>query len=150
MSTTPLDELRTIAGRATCVASVLHVWMPFVTMLWAPQYDMRSRCKRWHNRVYKSAAEIPLKWVLAFVSGVRGTLTRTYYLEEYLSEGLDVEIVTDASPQRGAGCLVEDGVVKEYFAMWHQPEDADTMEVTFGTHHGQQVWEAMLMLCALR
>ena len=74
-------------------------------MLWAPQYDMRSRCKWDNTRVYKQAVEVPLKWVLAFVSGVSGTLTRTYYLEEYLSEGLNVEIVTDASPYGGAAAF---------------------------------------------
>ena len=29
-----VDKLRTLAGRATCISSLLHVWRPFVSMLW--------------------------------------------------------------------------------------------------------------------
>ena len=31
-----IDALRPLAGRAMCVASLVHVWRPFVAMLWGP------------------------------------------------------------------------------------------------------------------
>ena len=44
--TVSLKALRTLAGQATCIASLLHAWRPFVGMLWAPMYDPKARC-RW-------------------------------------------------------------------------------------------------------
>ena len=36
-------DLRSVAGRATCVSSLVHVWRPCVAMLWAPLDCQRSR-----------------------------------------------------------------------------------------------------------
>ena len=37
-----LSDLRTLAGQATCISSLPHVWRPFVSMIWAPLYNPRS------------------------------------------------------------------------------------------------------------
>ena len=38
-NTVTVDKLRELAGRATCIASLIHVWRPFVAMLWGPIYS---------------------------------------------------------------------------------------------------------------
>ena len=33
---TPLEDLRACLGRCVCVAGLIHIWRPFVGMMWAP------------------------------------------------------------------------------------------------------------------
>ena len=55
----PITELRTLAGRVTCISSLVHVWRPFVAMLWAPMYCHRSRCSFAPEKVWQSAVMVP-------------------------------------------------------------------------------------------
>ena len=55
----PIESLRILAGKATCVSSLLHVWRPFVGMLWAPTFDSRSKCKHSPEHVWFRAVRIP-------------------------------------------------------------------------------------------
>ena len=82
-----LDDLRSLAGRATCVSSLVHVWRPFVAMLWAPPYCQRSPCHFGPMTVWRKSVGIPLKWMDAFLRGTFGTLHRCYRLAGYLHEG---------------------------------------------------------------
>ena len=50
-NTVTLKSLRCLAGQAACVASLLHVRRPSVSMLWAPLYDIRGRCPSDAGRV---------------------------------------------------------------------------------------------------
>ena len=58
-TTVLIADLRTLAGRATCISTLLHVWRPFIAMLWAPIYSHRSRCQLFGETVWTSAITIP-------------------------------------------------------------------------------------------
>ena len=85
-NTIPLKELRTLAGQATCIASLLHVWRPSVAMIWAPLYCHKARCPWDAEKVWTSAVAIALGWMSAFLRGVRGSLMRIYRLADDLGE----------------------------------------------------------------
>ena len=145
-----IRDLRKLAGRASCIASLLHVWRPFVSMLWGPIYNSRCHCSDSPGQLWTKGVLVPLTWIRAFLGGRRGTLTRRYSLSSYLGEGLDVEIVMDASGRGLGAYLKEDGVITEYFKDTLTDLDAEILGHELGTADGQQTWEALVALCALR
>ena len=145
-----VDGLRSLAGKAICVASLLHTWRPFINMLWGPIYDTRSRCPFNPTRVWLKAVEVPLKWMRAFLDGTQGTLSRTYTLAAYLQEGEVVQIVADASPTGLGAFLRIDGIIKEYAFEFISADDERILKVKKLGSEGQQVWEGLVLLAALR
>ena len=67
-----------------------------------------------------------------------------------MGEGEQVEIVVDASPTDLGGVLVEAGAITEYFDDLITEDDQQRLRATAGDSTGQQVWEALAVLCALR
>ena len=59
-------DLRTLVGQATCIASLLHVWRPFVAMIWAPLYCHTARRPWDADKVWATAVAIALSWTSAF------------------------------------------------------------------------------------
>ena len=145
-----VDKLRTLAGRATCISSLIHVWRPFVSMLWVPIYNTRSRCPFDPDRVWRSAVEVPLRWMRAFLAGTHGTLSRTYTLAAYRQEGDQYTVVTDASPLGLGAFLVKNGVITEFAFGTMNSIDEEVLKVKMGGSEGQQVWESLILLAALR
>ena len=93
---------------------------------------------------------MPLKWISAFLDGKPNTLERTCPLQDYLSDGHEVEITVDASPRGIGGTLQEDSEITEYFRDDLTEEDADMFNHPLGAAEGQQAWEALALLVALR
>ena len=145
-----IDVLRSLAGKATCVSSLVHVWRPFVSMLWAPIYDRRSRCHFDQLKVWRRAIDIPLRWMDAFLRGTMGTLQRTYTLASYLHEGDKYSIVVDASPWGLGAYLQINGVISEYAFGPVTSDDEAILGIKAGGSEGQQCWEALVVLAALR
>ena len=81
-----IDALRSLAGRATGVASLLHTWRPFVSMLWAPIFSSKAKCPFDESKIWRKTVEVPLAWMRAFLRGAHGALQRTYHLAAYLQE----------------------------------------------------------------
>ena len=145
-----IDALRSLAGRATCVASLLHTWRPFVSMLWAPIFSSKAKCPFDESKIWRKTVEVPLAWMRAFLRGAHGTLQRTYHLAAYLKEGDCIEIVTDASPTGIGAFLRINGTIREFAFDELTSEDEATLSVARGGSEGQQVWEALIVLAALR
>ena len=99
----PIQDLRTLAGQATCISSLLHAWRPFVSMIWTTLYN--SKARRWweQDSIWQKPVSIALKWMVAFLHGQRGPLVRVYRLADYLGESELTEVVTDASPTARGG-----------------------------------------------
>ena len=75
----------------------------------------------------------------AFLLGLSGgALSRSYYLTEFLGEGEHMNDTIDASPARLGGWLVIDNVDKRILGR-------STVSL-----EGQQLWEALSVLVALR
>ena len=149
-NTARLKDLTTLAGRASCISALLHTWRPFVSMLWGPIYNPRAHCEDVPGSFWVKSLAIPLHWMKAFLEGSAGTLVREYRLCDYLGEGPETLLAIDASPLGIGGVLSEDNVIEEFFADRLTSEDERRIGQPRGTSEGQQSWEALCALCALR
>ena len=87
---------------------------------------------------------------MAFFAGEMGTMTREYRVSAYFDAGLRVRIVTDASPWGVGGFVALGNTIISYFAEGLDQQDADLANAELGSPDGQQVWEALALLIALR
>ena len=100
--------------------------------------------------VWNSAADIPLRWTQALLEGARGTLIRTYTLAAYLQEGDRYTVVTDASPLGLGAFLVLNNNIEQYVFGPSTEMDEEVLKVKPGGSEGQQIWESLTILAALR
>ena len=119
-------------------------------MLWAPLFIARASEGAPPNCIWRSCIDVPLKWIAAFLDGKANALERTYSLQDYLSDGHEVEITVDASPRGLGGTLQENEEITEYFRDDLTEEDAAMFNRPLGAAEGQQTWEALALLVALR
>ena len=71
-------------------------------------------------------------------------------LGSYLNEGDKHSIVTDASPLALGAYLQINGVIQEFVHSRITHEDEEALGVKAGGSEGQQCWEALTVLAALR
>ena len=119
-------------------------------MLWAPLYHDTARGGAPPGCVWRQQLEVPLRWIKAFMDGNINTLTRVFTLGEYLDEGVKVKVTTDASPWGIGGFISFDGRVVAYFHDALSSLDFAMFAHARGDHTGQQTWEALALLVALR
>ena len=150
MNIVDVKVARSLAGKASRIASLLRVWRPFVGMLWAPMFDSRSKCRHSPEHVWFRAVKIPLTWIKAFLVGAKGTLCRVYTLASYLGEGDRVTITTDASPLGLGALLIINNIIVEFAFGFISREDQRRLQASTSGSSGQQVWEALAVLAALR
>ena len=115
-----------------------------------PLYSTRSRCPFDPTRVWRTAIDVPLRWMAAFLAGTAGTLSRTYTLAAYLHEGDKVTVVTDASPAGTGAFLIINDVIVEFAFGPLTRRDETILRVNRGGSEGQQAWEGLAVLAALR
>ena len=147
-----IKNLRSYIGKVQNIASVIYVWRPFLAELWGALYNKNnpsgpcsvSGCT-WTKQILPALA-----WILSFIQGQRGAVRRVFHIDTYLGRGRKVRIVTDASPWGYGAWISIDGVLLEYFSDAVSESDEKILGIKKGTCEGQQVWEAMCMLIALR
>ena len=91
-----------------------------------------------------------LLWLRAFVSRITGSLTIVYTIEAHLGRGEDLRIVGGASPWGLGAYLMRGTSIVAWYATAIGDFEAVLMKHEIGSHCGQQVWEAMNLLIALR
>ena len=65
----PVKALRSFIGKAQSVASLLHVWRPFVAMLWGDLFDPGlSSSRAPPGCIWTHQVEEPLYWLKAFLT----------------------------------------------------------------------------------
>ena len=139
--------LRTIIGKCMAVASVIYVWRPFVQELYAALHGPTNAPQGciWIKQIKHS-----LLWLLAFLNNEVGSIQRTYGLTQYLQTGTDMQITWDASPYGMGAYFTEKGKVIEFFAIPISSEDEQILGVQSGGCEGQQMWECLAGLIAMR
>jgi len=135
-------RLRTLVGRATHVASIIVFWIPFVSQLWAP-LTIAGRSDAPTGCVWLEQIKQPLLWILAFLRQQKETMCRTYTLESFLEDDVEIQIVTDTSPWRLGVVLVVHGNVQAYSAVPRTTDDEEQLSIQIGEAAGQQVAEAL-------
>ena len=117
-------------------------------MTWAPLHADRSHKEP--GLIWAKTLRTPLLWMNAFLSRTRGTVQRTISLGDYRQDGSRVLVTLDASPGGLGGFMTEDDVHTAYFADPLSDEDVRRFKFKRGDSRGQQTWEALSLLVALR
>lgn len=158
----PVARLRRFAGRCGWVMNLVPRAQWTVQRLWAALKDARAR--RGHQRglaqqrrrggdhhslVYAKQVAPPLRWISAFWGQPDLRLERRFYRAQAYSP---FELVLDASPWGLGGYLAtaQSGTPLQYFADELTAEDEQRMGAAIGKSDGQQAWEALCVLCAIR
>jgi hypothetical protein len=140
--------LRSFAGRCNHVATLLWPWRPFLQSLWAAISSDPAGAP--HNCIWVKQISVSLHWIGAFLDGASGSLQRTFSREAYLGAGVFVQITLDASPWGLGGVLQEDGETVSWFASALSDFDYSFFGYEQGSSKGQQCWEALAALVAMR
>ena len=149
----PIKALRSFAGKCSHVASMIPTWKPFLGCLWAAlasSDDSASTSRAPKNTVWTQQIRHALDWIQAFVMQHEGTLCRTYLLRAYCRTGVKVRIIFDASPFGLGAYLMLDHRIVSWFADDITADDQRLFGFPKGDHRGQQAWEALCLLVALR
>ena len=141
-------RLLSLAGKLGNIARLLTAWRPFLQEIWAALYDPDESAPS--GCVWTRRFRPALAWFLAFLQGTHQGLVRPFDLQHYLEDDNSLEIVLDASPW-GMGAIIRDhGTVVEYFSSPLTSEDTERFGFPIGDASGQQTWECLCCLVALR
>ena len=140
--------LRSSAGRCNHVSTLLWPWRPFLQSLRAALSAPSSGAPR--NCVWVRQIRVSMYWTKAFLEGTSGSLHRTFVLDTYMNAGVLVEITLDASPWGLGGILQENGQIVSWYACELSEFDFKFFDFRIGEAAGQQCWEALAALVALR
>ena len=145
-----IKELRSYLGKAANFAQLLFSWRPFVHELWSALTTDPSRSGVAHNCVWVRQIDATLRWILAFLDAERGSIIRVFALQAFRGRGTTVRISTDACPWGIGGVIYVDGAPTAYFSSALAPEDFARFGYEEGNPAGQQCWEALAVLVAMR
>ncbi len=149
-----IRDLRSYAGKAVNFASVIHVWRPFLDEIWAALRCSTSGSSQAGSApvgcVWIAQVAPALLWIKAFLLGNAGSIRRCFTLSAYLRRGETVVICTDACPWGIGGWISVGGTLLEYFSDELRDEDFQFFGFAAGDAAGQQVWESLAILVALR
>jgi hypothetical protein len=160
----PVKELRSYAGKCSFISSMIQTWRPFLDQFWGALQSVNTGRSGGapQNTVWTSQVRAALLWIEAFLDEERNEdfcwdeagrfvgLRRVWRLEAYLNLGPVVRITWDASPFGIGAFLQVDEVVVAYFAAPLTRLDTEVFGYALGDSAGQQTWEALAPLCALR
>ena len=141
--------LRTLVGKLSNIANLLVVWRPFLAPMFAALYANHPAGAPPHC-IWTKQILPQLGWLAAFFRGAGGFAERYFDLSCFLRIDTVVDIVLDASPWGLAGVLCLNGTSAEYFSDAISPLDVSLFEHIIGEASGQQVWECLAALVAVR
>jgi len=91
-----------------------------------------------------------LLWFSAFLQDKHGGITRTFSLQAFSNTGERIDMILDASPYALGGFLQINGRIVSYFTSPLTDYDVQRFGASIGASDGQQIWEALCLLVALR
>ena len=141
-------RLVSLAGKISNVARLLTAWRPFLQDIWAAIFSEDGSAPSgciWTKRIVHA-----LSWFRAFLTGSHHGLVRPFDLEHFISPDFSVETVIDASPWGFGGILCVGGVIQEFFGTPLTAEDTARFGFEIADPAGQQTWECLCCLIALR
>jgi len=103
------------------------------------------------NCIWTKQVKVPLAWIVAFLRGRSGNLTRRLTLDSYLRRGPSVILTTDASPYGLGAVLVIEGSTVAHFSDSICKMDRAVLGLQeTAPCKDQQVLEALAVLVSLR
>jgi hypothetical protein len=107
-------------------------------------------CGQPANCVWTRQIQFSLTWLLAFLKGQNGTIIRRFDLWAFMGFGLEISITMDASPW-GLGAIIKiNNCFHKLFASPLTSVDVERFGTPLGVAEGQQTWECLCALVALR
>ena len=91
-----------------------------------------------------------LTWLQCFLQGRSGTLERSWMSDYFVRAGEDITFTVDASPYGIGGVLYIGVVPVAFFYDQLHEEDEVILNIQRGSADGQQMWECLSILVALR
>ena len=143
----PCKDLHTFVARLNFAAGLLVTLRPFLQALWAA---LNTNTGSPQGTIWQKQIVHPVGWLQAFLSNQVKGIKRTFSLTEFKREGPLLEIGTDASPWGLGGYLSRDGCIVEHFASPLTHYDEEVFNARIGSPDGQQIWESLAILVALR
>ena len=143
-----VKELHSLTGKCTNVATLFYMWRPFLTQLWAALSETQTRVPA--NCVWLKQIERTLSWLRAFISGQSCTISRTFTYDASFGRRIAMTITCDASIWGYGGWIAVDDVPLAYFSDDIQSSDEVMLGHKTGDTTGQQGFEAMALLIAMR
>lgn len=140
--------LRTCIGKLMAIASLLYMWRPFIQEFYVALHAQETHAP--DGCVWVKQIRHSLEWVQVFLKNEAAGIRRVYTLDYYKGLGDRVVITWDASPYGLGATLRVNGVIKEFFAIPITEDDQRILQTKSGTSEGQQVWETLAGLVALR
>ena len=130
------------------MASLLYALRPFVSPLWAALYADPGGAPP--NCIWTSMIKPALYWFFVFFGSSPRVLTRRFTLESHLNRGVLIMFTTDASPWGIGGFFSQGSYIIAYFYDVISKHDQEILGCTAGDSKGQQVFECLATLVALR
>ena len=130
------------------VASLLIVWRPFLAPYWASLSYAASKAPA--NFIWTRQFVWALLWLQEFLLQNQGEIVRVFEYENYFAATEVVQITADASPFGFGAWLQIHGVITAWFADDISATDELVLDRKRGSHEGQQAFEALVLLVALR
>lgn len=122
-----------------------------MSQLWAAlSIRPATKTKAPKNCVWTRQIRPSLAWIQAFLRKERGTISRVFTYEACRGLAAPVQITTDASVWGVGGWLSLAGRPIAYFSDDITPQDEQSLGHARGDHHGQQGFEALALLIAVR
>ena len=143
------DAVRSLAGKANHIANVLYSWRPFLSELWGA-LNAKNKATAPGGSIWLKQIAPALKWMKCFMSGHSGSLARQWFFQDLLFQGVEYSIILDASPWGLGGILMKDGVIIRWFSSRLTKHDERQFHHKIGQADGQQVWETLCLVVALR
>lgn len=143
-----IKKLHSFVGKVNNVASLLVVLRPFLHPLWVALYSPEVGSPK--GTVWTKQVRTFLLWLQAFFGGSAGGIQRRFDLSVYLRQGVQIQIGTDASPYGLGGWISIGDTIKHHFYSPVTADNEQAFQLESGTSVGQQVWECLALLVALR
>ena len=143
--------LMRLAGRLNHGARLLLAWRPYLNEIHAACAAASapgSRAPR--NTVWTRQVAGALVWFKAFLQQESAGIARKFRLVDWDADPGRLVVTVDASPWGMGGVLTRDGRIVSYFAVPATAVDEEILGVSIGSHRGQQAWECLCLLIALR
>ena len=144
-----VKEVRSLAGKAMNIASLLYVWRPFLASCWAA-IAAEEPTNAPQGCIWTKQVSSTLYWLKAFLSRECGQIERHFTLDAFFNKKVALEITTDASPWGIGGWISLDGKPLAWFADQVTETDALMLQREVGSHLAQQGFEALAILVAIR
>ena len=147
----PDKDLRSFVGKCMSIASVIHVWKPFISQFYAALHSEKAvnapKACTWTSQVRTG-----LMWILGFLdhNGEANITKRKWDLLEFMGLGVEVSITWDASPWGFGATLQVGGNVIEYVYGKPTEFEKELLHLKTGSSESQQTMECLGGLVAMR